>query len=105
MNEINSAGLLAEMRVMAARAQGATGRAEDSQSAGFGELLKQSVDRVNDMQQQSRMAKESFQAGTSDMSLAEVMLVSEKSGIAFQAVLQVRNKVIQAYQDIINMPL
>ena len=104
MSEINTDNLLAQMRVMAARAQGETAT-EKTESAGFGGLLKQSIDQVNEMQRQSRIAKESFQAGTGDMSLAEVMLASEKAGIALQAVLQVRNKVIQAYQDVINMPL
>ncbi len=104
MNEINTDNLLAQMRVMAAQAQGETAT-EKTESTDFGGLLKQSIDQVNEMQQQSRAAKEAFQAGTGDMSLAEVMLTSEKAGIAFQAVLQVRNKVIQAYQDVINMPL
>ncbi|HHL45304.1 MAG TPA: flagellar hook-basal body complex protein FliE [Gammaproteobacteria bacterium] len=104
MNEINTDNLLAQMRVMAAQAQGGTA-VEKTAAADFGGLLKQSIDQVNEMQQQSRNAKEAFQAGTSDMSLAEVMLTSEKAGIAFQTVLQVRNKVIQAYQDVINMPL
>ena len=104
MNEINTDNLLAQMRVMAAQAQGGT-VAEKTPTADFGGLLKQSIDQVNEMQQQSRNAKEAFQAGVGDMSLAEVMLTSEKAGIAFQAVLQVRNKVIQAYQDVINMPL
>ena len=104
MNEINTDNLLVQMRVMAAQAQGET-TTEKTELADFGGLLKQSIDQVNEMQQQSRTAKEAFQAGTGDMSLAEVMLTSEKAGIAFQAVLQVRNKVIQAYQDVINMPL
>ncbi len=104
MNEINTDNLLAQMRVMAAQAQGSAA-VEKTESVDFGGLLKQSIDQVNEMQRQSRNAKEAFQAGTSDMSLAEVMLTSEKAGIAFQAVLQVRNKVIQAYQDVINMPL
>ncbi len=104
MSEINTDDLLSQMRVMAAQAQGGTA-AEQTEDTDFGGLLKQSIDQVNEIQRQSRSAKEEFQAGTSDMSLAEVMLASEKAGIAFQSVLQVRNKVIQAYQDVINMPL
>ncbi len=104
MTEIDTDDLLAQMRVMAAQARGGAA-VESEASADFGALLQRSIDRVNDLQQQSRTAKEAFQAGTGDMSLAEVMLLSEKAGIAFQAVLQVRNKVIQAYQDVINMPL
>ncbi len=105
MSEINTEQLMAQMRVMAAQAQGEKKSTQPQQGADFGELLRGSIDRVNELQRNSREAKEAFQAGTSDMSLAEVMITAEKAGIAFQTLLQVRNKMIQAYQDVINMPL
>ena len=49
--------------------------------------------------------KRAFTAGTSDASLAEVMIASEKASISFRAVTEVRNKLVQAYQDIMNMPV
>ncbi len=104
MSEIDTENLLVQMRVMAAQAQGREAVAP-APNAEFGDLLRNSIDRVNELQRNSREAKEAFQAGTSDISLAEVMLTAEKASIAFQTVLQVRNKVIQAYQDVINMPL
>lgn len=106
MNQIDTSTVLAQMQAMAEQARG-TAPAEQPPPAGaeFTALLQRSIDRVNELQQQSRSAKEAFRTGASDMSLAEVVLASEKAGIAFQAVLQVRNKVIQAYQDVINMPL
>ncbi len=104
MSEINTEQLMAQMRVMAAQAQGERST-QPQQGADFGELLRGSIDRVNELQRNSREAKEAFQAGTSDMSLAEVMITAEKASIAFQTLLQVRNKMIQAYQDVINMPL
>jgi len=104
MNEINTEQLMAQMRVMAAQAQGERS-AQPQQGADFGDLLQGSIDRVNELQRNSREAKEAFQTGTSDMSLAEVMITAEKASIAFQTLLQVRNKMIQAYQDVINMPL
>ncbi len=104
MSEINTEQLMAQMRVMAAQAQGERST-QPQQGTDFGELLRGSIDRVNELQRNSREAKEAFQAGTSDMSLAEVMITAEKASIAFQTLLQVRNKMIQAYQDVINMPL
>ncbi len=104
MNEINTENLLVQMREMAAQAKGQVPNRE-VEAADFGNLLKRSVDRVNELQRESRQAKEAFQTGTSDMSLAEVMLTAEKASIAFQTMLQVRNKVIRAYQDVISMPL
>ncbi len=105
MNQIDTSSMLAQMHAMAERARGTDTAAQQPDGAGFGDLLRHSIDRVNELQQQSRSAKEAFQAGVGEMSLAEVMLASEKAGIAFQAVLQVRNKVIRAYQDVISMPL
>ena len=48
--------------------------------------------------------KDAFEKGA-DIPLTQVMLASQKSALAFQATLQVRNKVLAAYQDIMNMPV
>ncbi len=105
MNDIQMENLLAQMRTMAAQARGGEKAAASEPSADFGHLLRSSIDRVNELQRHSREAKQAFQTGESDMSLAEVMLTAEKASIAFQTLLQVRNKVIRAYQDVISMPL
>ncbi len=104
MNQIDTGDMLAQMRALADQARGAT-PAEQPGESGFTALLQRSIDRVNELQQQSRSAKEAFRTGEGELSLAEVILASEKAGIAFQTLLQVRNKVVQAYKDVINMPL
>ena len=71
----------------------------------FGTLLKSTLDGVNEAQQTSTAMKQAFVTGTSDASLAEVMIASEKANISFRAVTEVRNKLVQAYQDIMNMPV
>jgi flagellar hook-basal body complex protein FliE len=71
----------------------------------FSDLLKQSVDSVNSLQQNAKNLTESFEAGKSTTSIADVMVATQKAGVAFQATLQVRNKLIDAYQNVMNMPM
>lgn len=71
----------------------------------FSTMLKHAVDGVNDMQLESKTMQQRFEMGDPNLSLAEVMLAKEKSGIAFEATVQVRNKVLEAYKTIMNMPV
>ena len=49
--------------------------------------------------------KQAFETGTGEASLAEVMIASQKANLSFRAMTEVRNKLITAYQDIMNMPV
>ena len=103
-NTINADTLLTQMRAMAAQAQGQTN--ETSSAAGqsnFSDILKQSVDKVNETQMNASKLSEAFQAGDSNVQVSEVMVALQKSNVSFQAMLQVRNKLVNAYQDIMNM--
>ena len=71
----------------------------------FAELLSSAVNNVNNMQLDARTMQKSFDMGDSSLSLADVMVAKEKSGIAFEATVQVRNKVLEAYKQIMNMPV
>ncbi|MCU7555017.1 flagellar hook-basal body complex protein FliE [Alteromonas sp. ASW11-19] len=71
----------------------------------FSDMLKNAVEGVNSMQLQSKDAQQRFELGDPSLSLAEVMLTKEKAGIAFEATVQVRNKVLEAYKQIMNMPV
>jgi flagellar hook-basal body complex protein FliE len=77
----------------------------NSSSSDFATMLKNAVDGVNNMQLESRDVQKRFEMGDPNLSLAEVMLTKEKSGIAFEATVQVRNKVLEAYKQIMNMPV
>ena len=104
MNEIGPEQLLSQIRSLN-RSLNSTPVADTPPEASFGELLKGSLDSVNEAQRVSRDMKQAFTAGTSEASLAEVMIASEKASISFRAVTEVRNKLVQAYQDIMNMPV
>ena len=104
MNQISNEHLLSQIRSLGRELQ-VTGPQEAPQTTGFGDLLKNSLDAVNEAQQHSRDLKVGFETGTGDANLAEVMIASQKADIAFRAVTEVRNKLISAYQDIMNMPV
>ena len=71
----------------------------------FAAMLGNAVEKVNSMQLESKEMTQRFEMGDKSLSLAEVMLAKEKSGIAFEATVQVRNKVLEAYKQIMNMPV
>jgi flagellar hook-basal body complex protein FliE len=62
------------------------------------------LNEVNSLQETSRVSQETFQMG-GDIPLTEVVMNMQKASLAFEATVQVRNKVMQAYQDIMNMPV
>jgi flagellar hook-basal body complex protein FliE len=68
-------------------------------------MLKTTMNAVNDAQQHASDLKVGFENGTTDKSLAEVMIASQKADLSFRAVTEVRNKLVTAYQDIMNMPV
>ncbi len=75
-----------------------------SNTTGFADMIKQSVDKVNEMQVSARNIAESYERGEG-VPLTDVVLSMQKSSLAFEATLQVRNKVLKAYEDILNMPV
>lgn len=106
MAEINVNQLLAQMRTMAIQAQGAAVQPADTANApDFAAVLKQSVDNVNEMQQQAGKLAEAFETGNPEVDLATVMVALQKANISFQAMTQVRNRLVSAYQEIMNMPI
>ena len=97
--------VLAEMRRLAAVAQGGgiETRATAKGGADFASLLKQSVDQVNDMQQSATNLSSAFSAGDANVDVAQVMVALQKAGIAFQAMTEVRNRLVSTYPDIMSM--
>jgi len=100
--EINQ--VLAQMRVVRAQASGAAGPEAVAQTD-FGDLLKRSIDSVNETQQHAGALRTDFQRGEEGLDLAEVMIAVQKSSLSFQAMVEVRNKLVDAYKDVMNMPI
>ena len=84
-----------------AGAQGVQGASQPS----FANVLKQGLERVNASQQQASDLATRFERGEPGVELAQVMIESQKASVAFRATVEVRNRLVSAYQDIMNMPI
>ncbi|TWI53926.1 flagellar hook-basal body complex protein FliE [Pseudomonas duriflava] len=71
----------------------------------FSNLLGQAINKVSETQKVSNEMASAFEMGKGGVDLTEVMIASQKASVSFQALLQVRNKMVQAYQDIMQMPI
>ncbi len=71
----------------------------------FENVLTKAIDTVNQYQLEAGQAATQIESGDGGVSLVKAMIASQKSSVAFQAAVQVRNKVVSAYQDIMNMPI
>ena len=76
-----------------------------SASSDFGAMLKNAIDNVNQLQKTSSEKQTAFEMGDSSVSLGDAMIASQKASVAFEATVQVRNKLVEAYKEIMNMPV
>ena len=74
-------------------------------SSQFGDLLMDSINKVNDLRNASSQAKKAYSMGDPNVSLAEVVLKSQESSLATKGLVKVRNELVKAYQDLMNMPI
>lgn len=102
--------MVAQLRAASAQATPpgvAVGKLADAAPAAdkvdFSSALKASLDQVNKMQQDSSQLAQRFALGDNAVSLSDAMISLQKSGIALQQTIQVRNKMVEAYQTIMNM--
>lgn len=105
MSDMNVNLMLAQMRAMSAAAGSPSPVPVSTSGTDFGALLKQSIDSVNTLQQSAGKMTAAFETGEPNVSLADVMVSTQKAGVSFQAMLQTRNKLVEAYQDVMNMPM
>ena len=78
---------------------------QTSETPKFGDLLSNAVNSMNDTQMKSATMSKAYEQGDPSVSLTQVMIQSQKASVSFQALTQVRNKVVKAYEDIMNMPV
>ena len=103
-NTITPETLLAQMRAMMEQAQGQSAKPAQSVSQnGFTDALNQAVSAVNDQQQQADKLATAFQQGDPNVQMSQVMLSMQKASVSFQAMVEVRNRLVSAYQEIMNM--
>jgi flagellar hook-basal body complex protein FliE len=86
-------------------AAGAGGNAVAGIDNGFAKLLKQGIDSVNSVQGKATDLATKFERGVPGVELPQVMLEMQKANVSFRALTEVRNKFVEAYREIMNMPL
>lgn len=113
-SDINA--VLEQMRQLRSQAQNNIGpltneldttRAQNTpapRQADFGGALQQAIASVNELQQTAGKSADDFVAGR-ETNLVKVMVDGQKASVGFQAMVQVRNRMVTAYQDIMNMPI
>ena len=98
--------MLSELRSTSALAAGKPANASTAPVAGgpdFAQVLKSTIDQVNAAQQDAHKMAEDFSSGQSNVNLQDVMINLQKASLSFQQMTQVRNKLVTAYHDIMNI--
>lgn len=72
---------------------------------GFGTLLKTAVDKVHETQQTASRMATAYEQGDPSVELTQVMVQLQKASVSFEAMTQVRNRLVTAYEDIMKMPV
>ncbi len=101
MSELAINQVLAQMRAMGAQAGGDGPATQDGVE--FSTFMRQSIDDVNQAMQASRAMATAFEEGRPDVSLAELMVTAQKASLEFQALTEVRNKLLTAYREVMSM--
>jgi flagellar hook-basal body complex protein FliE len=68
-------------------------------------MVKSAIEQVNGAQQKAQALARAFELGDPNVRLSDVMVSLQKANLSFQAITQVRNKLVTAYQEIMNMPV
>jgi flagellar hook-basal body complex protein FliE len=107
MNVSNVESVLAQMRAVMALAQGGSAQGSSAPAAtgsvDFANVLKSSLDSVAQAQNTAEDMQKAFVLGDDKVSLSDTMISMQKANIEFQTTVQVRNKMVAAYNDIMNM--
>ena len=95
--------MIGQLRATADVASGKTSAAEATGGADFSSALASALQQVSQAQQSAQQMAQDFSSGNSDVNLQDVMVNLQKANLSFQQMVQVRNKLVSAYQDIMNM--
>ncbi len=107
-HQMHSGGAMAESPASTAidpRNLGGPGKVEGVKGPGFSETLNNAIDNVSRAQNNAGQLQQAFEMGDPRADLARVMVAMQQSSVAFRATVEVRNRMVQAYQDVMNMPV
>jgi len=106
MEGIDNTQLLVQLKALAQQA-GINSNSRGHPVAGleFSQVLKQSLQSVNTRRQNASSLAKSFELGDPNIDLAQVMVAMQKSRVAGEALLQIRNRLVGAYKEIMSMSM
>ncbi|WP_034915658.1 MULTISPECIES: flagellar hook-basal body complex protein FliE [Erwinia] len=90
-------------QLQATAVQAAGGRSDAANHADFAGELKAALNKISDTQNAARTQAQDFEMGKAGVNLNDVMIDLQKSSVSMQMGIQVRNKLVSAYTDIMNM--
>ena len=108
MSQMEIDRVLAQIRSLSAQmrpAAAAPAQPKAGAVSEFANILKSGIDQVNTQQQRAGQLADAFERGTPGVELPQVMLEMQKASVSFRALNEVRNRLISAYQEIMNMTL
>ncbi|MBR0564536.1 flagellar hook-basal body complex protein FliE [Azoarcus sp. L1K30] len=98
--------MLSELRSVSQTAQNKPVQGgEPAGGVNFSDVLNNALKDVSAAQQEARSMAQDFSAGDPNVNLQDVMVNLQKANLSFQQMVQVRNRLVTAYQDIMNMPV
>jgi len=108
MDKINSNELLSQLQVLARKVQQGGDQninKDANETTQFSELMKDSINKVNEQQSKAGELTKAFEMNDPDVPLSTVMIEMQKARVSFEALKQVRNQLVDAYKQVMNMPL
>lgn len=112
MSQLEIDRVLAQIRTMATQARrpqvpaaGAGEPADVGGTASFATVMQRGLEQVNAAQQSAARLATAFQKGVPGVELPQVMLEMQKASVGFRAATEVRNRLVNVYQEIMNMPI
>lgn len=105
MNDMAIQQVLTQMRQIKIEAGSGASEAAPVDQSEFTSLLARSIEQVNASQQASAELSAAFERGEPEADLATVMIAGQKARVSFEALVQVRNRLVEAYREIQNMPI
>lgn len=106
--------VLSQIRALSAQASAGAAKppmadaaagAGSATNTGFAQLMRQGIEQVNSAQASATQMATAFERGTPGIELPQVMLEMQKASVSFRALTEVRNRMVGAYQEIMNMPI
>ncbi len=107
MSDIDVRSVLSQIRALQSQANAPSRPISQSTEVmpAFGRVMEAALDKVSLTQAQAGDLQNKFQLGDANTDLASVMLASSRAQVEFKGLVETRNRMVRAYQDIMNMPL